>query len=69
MIWSGNINESTAMRHHIANKSGSFPHALQQRGAASLIVSLIILALITFVTIYTSKSVIQEQKIANNDYR
>jgi hypothetical protein len=57
------------MKQHTANKSGSFPHALQQRGAASLIVSLIILALITFVTIYTSKSIILEQKIANNDYR
>jgi hypothetical protein len=57
------------MRHYNFNKSGIFPHALRQRGAASLIVSLIILALITFVTIYTSKTIITEQKISNNDYR
>jgi hypothetical protein len=57
------------MKQTIFNQSGTFPHHQQQRGAASLIVSLIILALITMVTIYTSKSIITEQKIANNDYR
>ncbi|WP_455203697.1 pilus assembly PilX family protein, partial [Kaarinaea lacus] len=41
----------------------------KQRGAASLIVSIVILAVITIVTIYTSKTIITEQKLANNDYR
>lgn len=41
----------------------------QQRGAASLLISLVILALITVVTLYTSKSLLTEQKLANNDYR
>jgi len=58
----------TYIRHTI-NRSGAFPNTWQQRGAASLIVSLLILALITFVTIYTSKTIIQEQKISANDYR
>ena len=40
-----------------------------QKGAASLVMSMVILALITFVTIYTSRSILTEQKIANNDYR
>lgn len=40
-----------------------------QKGAASLVMSMVILALITFVTIYTSRSLLNEQKIANNDYR
>ena len=40
-----------------------------QKGAASLVMSMVILALITFVTIYTSRSILNEQKIANNDYR
>lgn len=61
--------KAIAMKHMTLNQSGSFPHHLQQRGAASLVVSLIILALITLVTIYTSKTIITEQKIANNDYR
>ena len=41
----------------------------QQRGAATLIISLVMLILITFVTFYTSKSIITEQQLANNDYR
>jgi hypothetical protein len=57
------------MKQFTLNRPGMFPHHLQQRGAASLVVSLIILALITMVTIYTSKSIITEQKITNNDYR
>lgn len=43
--------------------------ARRQRGAVSLIMSLVLLVSITFVTLYTSKSVITEQKLANNDYR
>lgn len=57
------------MKLYRLNQSGSFPHKQKQRGAVSLIMSLVILALITFITIYTSKSIIQEQRIANNDYR
>ena len=44
-------------------------NASYQKGAASLVMSMVILALITFVTIYTSRSILNEQKIANNDYR
>ncbi len=41
----------------------------KQRGVATLLVSVVILALISFVTIYTSKTVLMEQKISNNDYK
>lgn len=41
----------------------------KQRGVGSLLISLVILSLITFVTIYTSKTVLMEQKISNNDYK
>lgn len=41
----------------------------EQRGVATLVISLTILALLTFVTVYTSKNILTEQKISNNDYR
>ncbi len=41
----------------------------RQRGAASLLMSIIVLALITIVTLFSSKSILTEQKIANNDVR
>lgn len=43
--------------------------AYRQRGVASLLISLVILVTITFVTLYTSRSVLMEQKISTNDYR
>jgi Tfp pilus assembly protein PilX len=41
----------------------------QQRGVATLLMSMIILMVITFITLYTSRTVRMEQKIATNDYR
>ncbi len=41
----------------------------RQRGVASLLISLILLVVITFVTLYTSRSVLMEQKISTNEYR
>ncbi len=43
------------------------PH--RQQGVASLIISLVLLVTITFVTIYTSRGVLMEQKVANNEFR
>ena len=43
--------------------------AFHQRGAASLLIALVILTTITMISIYTSRTVIMEQKIASNDYR
>ena len=40
-----------------------------QRGTAALLISLVILTLITFVSLYTSKTVIVEQQISGNEYR
>ncbi len=40
-----------------------------QKGVGSLLISIVILTLVTFVTIYTSKTVLLEQKIAANDFR
>ncbi|MEN8168658.1 MAG: PilX N-terminal domain-containing pilus assembly protein [Pseudomonadota bacterium] len=40
-----------------------------QRGVASLLISLVVLVTITFVTLYTSRTVLMEQKISTNDYR
>lgn len=57
------------MSNYVLNKSNLLPHPQRQKGAASLIVSIVILALITFVTLYTSKTILTEQKISNNDYR
>lgn len=41
----------------------------KQQGAASLLISLILLALITIITLYTAKNIMTEQKIAANDFR
>ncbi|MFC1748703.1 PilX N-terminal domain-containing pilus assembly protein [Pseudomonadota bacterium] len=40
---------------------------MKQRGVASLVISLAILTLLTFITLYTSKSILTEQKLAHND--
>jgi len=40
-----------------------------QRGAASLLISLVLLTVITFVSLYTSRTVLMEQKISANDFR
>ena len=40
-----------------------------QRGAATLLVSMVILVTITFITLYTARTVLMEQKIATNVYR
>lgn len=40
-----------------------------QRGVAALIISLVLLVTITFVVLYTSRSVLMEQKVSNNEYR
>ncbi len=40
-----------------------------QHGAATLIFSIVVLLLVTFVTLSTSTSIISELKIGNNDYR
>jgi len=45
------------------------PGFAKQNGAASLLISLVVLALITVVTLFASKSILTEQKIANNDVR
>lgn len=42
---------------------------IYQRGAASLLISLVLLTVITFVSLYTSRSVLMEQKISSNEYR
>ncbi len=41
----------------------------RQRGVASLVISLILLVVITFVTLYTSKGVLTESRIATNEFR
>jgi len=41
----------------------------KQCGAATLIFSIIVLLLVTFVSLYTSKSIITESKITNNEVR
>lgn len=41
----------------------------KQKGMASLLISLVVLVTITFVTFYTSRAVVMEQKISTNDYR
>lgn len=40
-----------------------------QRGAASLLIALVVLTTITMISIYTSRTVVMEQNIASNDYR
>lgn len=40
-----------------------------QRGAASLLVAMVVLATISLITLYTSRTVFMEQKLSNNDYR
>lgn len=40
-----------------------------QRGAASLLISLVLLTVITFVSLYTSRTVLMEQKISSNEFR
>ena len=50
------------------NKS-NLANIRKQQGAATLLISVSILAMITFVTVYTSKSVLMEQTISNNDAR
>ena len=51
-----------------------FPHQSMitgghQRGVATLVISMIILVTITFITLYTAKTVLMEQKISTNEYR
>lgn len=41
----------------------------RQQGVASLLISLVLLVTITFVTLYTSRSVMMEQKISTNEFR
>lgn len=41
----------------------------RQRGAMTLLISLVILTLITFVSLYTARTVSMEQKIAGNEFR
>ncbi|MBF0219986.1 MAG: hypothetical protein HQL49_10745 [Gammaproteobacteria bacterium] len=41
----------------------------QEQGAATLFFSIIILGLVTYVTFYSSKTVLMEQKISANEYR
>ncbi len=55
------------MTRHVKHPYLSLPG--KQRGVASLIISLVILTTLTFVTLYTSKTILTEQKITNNDFR
>jgi hypothetical protein len=41
----------------------------RQRGATTLLITVVILVLITLVSLYTSRSVLMEQKITNADFR
>ena len=41
----------------------------KQQGAAALLMSLILLALITIITLYTAKNIVMEKKIGGNDFR
>ena len=41
----------------------------KQKGAATLVMSLVLLTLITMVSVYTSRTVLMEQKISANDFR
>jgi len=68
MIWSGFAKGGT-MKIEIKHNAIYTPSCAKQNGAASLLMSIIILALITVVTLFTSKSILTEQKIANNDVR
>jgi Tfp pilus assembly protein PilX len=45
----------------------TLPH--HQHGAASLLITLALLTVITFVSLYTSRTVMMEQKISANEYR
>ena len=47
----------------------SFPTYSQQRGIATLAISLLVLFLITMVTLYTASTSITEQRISANQYR
>jgi Tfp pilus assembly protein PilX len=47
----------------------SYTTSTSQRGTIALLMSLIILTLITFVSLYTAKTVSVEQKISGNEYR
>ncbi|MCW8973766.1 MAG: hypothetical protein OQL05_10895 [Gammaproteobacteria bacterium] len=40
-----------------------------QRGAATLLISIVVLTTITFITLYTSRAVMTEQKISGNELR
>lgn len=42
---------------------------IYQRGAGTLLFSIVVLLLVTFTTLYTSKSIITETKISNNELR
>lgn len=42
---------------------------LYQRGAATLLIALIVMTTVTLVTLYTSRTVLMEKKMATNDYR
>ncbi|TNG02135.1 MAG: hypothetical protein EP297_01520, partial [Gammaproteobacteria bacterium] len=50
-------------------KYSTAPLKSQQRGAMSLLISLVILVLITFVSLYTAHTVSMEQKITGNEFR
>ena len=45
------------------------PNLLRQRGAATLITSLVLLVTMTIVTIFVARSIVMEQRIYSNEYR
>lgn len=51
-------------RKQLPIKTGHF-----QRGVATLLVSLVVLTTITFISLYTARTVLMEQKISTNEYR
>jgi Tfp pilus assembly protein PilX len=67
MIWSGSDRGNKVMKTVHSRYLAINSHA--QRGTAALLISLVILTLITFVSLYTSKTVVVEQQISGNEYR
>lgn len=53
----------------MAMKRMTYRSLHNQKGVASLVVAVVILVTVTFVTFYTSRAVLMEQKISTNDYR
>lgn len=49
--------------------ASQFHSGFYQRGAASLLVAMVVLATVTMITLYTSRTVFMEQKISTNEYR